>query len=243
VIPHIAHFYWTGGQLPWLREQALITFKKHHPTWKVTLWSPEDREVPPGVELGRDTITDIYLPPAARSDVFRYYLLHTYGGVYADTDIIFLKNLEPMLDHTCDAMLTMDIGTPIRVHSITKVSIGVLAAKQGSVFFRRMFDLAFGKPGEVREGDIYQTHGTNLIVKYWESLRDGVSLTNIPARYFYGHGSSKRFVERLWNSHTEDFPEAYGIHYYAGSYESKPFIDARSQEELPDCIIRDALLR
>ena len=35
-------------------------------------------------------------PPIKKWDAFRYMLMYTYGGVYADTDVVALKNAEPL---------------------------------------------------------------------------------------------------------------------------------------------------
>ena len=39
------------------------------------------------------------LHPVQQSDIIRIYVLYTYGGVYSDFDVIFLKNIEDYFLH------------------------------------------------------------------------------------------------------------------------------------------------
>lgn len=245
MIPKIAHFYWTGGPLPWLREQAIVSFCRLHPDWEVVLASPETRSVPPGCRYVFDRVTDSRLAPAARSDVYRYHALAEYGGLYADTDVIFMRNVEPLFNcDKRDAWITTDSGTALpcmgRYHSgrwKVQLSIGVLAAPKGSQFYKRVFNSA----RNVAPCEDYQSHGTSLIVKQWDHLSHGLLFGEIPGKAFY-RGSSAKQVHPLWHTDEGGFGEhEYGLHWYGGSVESTPFLAARSVEDLPQGLVRRAL--
>lgn len=247
-IPRIAHFYWAGGPLPWLREQALVSFVQHNPNWDVVLGSPETRSVPAGVRLVRDCVSDPRLAPAARSDVWRYHVLAQHGGFYADTDVIFLQSVEPLFEEKKDAWITSDMGTPIPQYGyyrgengrwISKVgiSIGVLAAKKGSVFFTQAAQIA----SEAPVTPDYQSHGTRLLVAHWRELARRSSFGAIPSDAFY-RGSSAHQVKPLWTESGGFRLKEYGLHWYGGSAESLPYQGARSIDDLPDCWVKQALL-
>jgi hypothetical protein len=248
VIPRVCYFYWGGGPLPWLRAQSMATFATRHPEWRVVLGSPDLDEAPAGVDLECDEVTDERLPWAARSDVWRWNVLQR-GGVYADTDVLFLRSLEPLLEGDHDAWITQDGGHAIpggkrgwRVVNgrksmvIDGLSIGVLAARRRSTFFARAHGLAAG----VRASPDYQSHGTSLLTRHWRALSAGLSLGALPFRLFYS-GSSAEDVRTLWKPGSPN-PDAYALHWYGGSPESAPFLKVESAESLPDCPARRALL-
>ena len=251
-VPRIAFFYWTGGPLPWLREQALVSFRRHHPDWEVVLGSPERRPVPAGVRLELDTETDPALPPAARSDAWRWGVLAARGGVYADTDVVFVRPLDDLLSGDHDAWITQDFGTEVPAAGYTvgcdspgglrhriprvRVSIGVLAARAGSQFFAR---LAAAARGLGPTGD-YQGHGTSLVAANWKTATEGLSLGNLPGRAFYG-GWSHHQVRALWAQDAAPGLGEHGVHWYGGSPESAPFAGAQGIGDLPPCRVRRAI--
>lgn len=259
MIPKQAFFYWSGPELPWIRAQTIETFRRHHPGWRLVLGSPEDRVPPPGVELLRDDVTDPALPVAARSDVWRYHVLHAHGGLYSDLDVAFVRSTEPLWEGDHDAWITTDLGTPVREAGLrmdrgvplrnslgqvrwnVALSLGVLAARQGSVFYRRALELARAVRGASVD---YQSHGTNLLVAHWRALHDGLSLGPVPAEAFYREGSNPTIVRRLWTQDGATFPAGeLGVHWFGGSPESEPYLAARSLEDLPACWVRRALTR
>lgn len=202
--------------------------------------------LPAWVEVERDYVTDPRLEPAQRSDVWRYHVLRG-GGFYADTDVLFLRSVEPLLTGDHDAWITQDGGTGykgagkaverapgggkrFRQHGL---SIGVLAAKRGSEFFCRAYELA----RHVSPSPDYQSHGTVLLAKHWDELRAGLSLGAIPFAEFYG-GSSNADVEALWRP--GQLPDRTGLHWYGGSPASTGAA-ATSLEGLAHSVIREAL--
>ncbi len=250
IVPRIAWFYWSGGPLSWLRRQSIISFQRFHPEWTVMLGSPEANDghsgrlcAPPGVQVVADLVSDARLAPAARSDVWRWSVLATRGGLYADTDVVFFRSVEPLLQGENDAWITLDMGTPIwpsfqtrKSKAIGNVSIGVLASVPGSVFFTRLLNLARAKCPE----DDYQSHGTRLIAPHWEEISASVEIGRLPARSFY-RGSSNHQVQPLWTESGKFSPHEYGVHWYGGSVVSAPYEHVKSVAELPQCWVRKAL--
>lgn len=251
-VPKQAFFYWSGGPLPWLRAQSALSFLRLHPGWRVYLASPEEIELPAGVLFLRDDVTGPHLSPAARSDTWRWHTLAKMGGIYADTDVIFTRNVESLFQDPADAWMTLDMGTPVTKagfdeHDYTawkiRASIGVLASVRGSKFFARLARASLSE----RVSSDYQSHGTALIASQWSELvADGVTVANIPARLFYAGGSSARQVRVLWEPQTcgaEDLRGMFGVHWYGGSPESAPYCSVRSPEDLPaGSVVRSALI-
>jgi len=100
-IPKIFHQIWVGPN-PFpneFREYQKIWLEKH-PGWKLMFWTennlPQDMIRTEGYEKLRI--------PSERSDILRLEVLYLYGGVYIDTDMCCLKNIEPLIDG-CDLFL------------------------------------------------------------------------------------------------------------------------------------------
>ena len=256
-IPRVAHFYWAGGPLPWLRLQALESFHRLHPDWEVVLGSPDEQDLPVWARLERDSVTDPKLPPAARSDVWRYWALAERGGLYADTDVVFLRSVEGRLfgETGVDAWITTDMGTGVPCFGAKRVrpagarracleynfriSIGLLGAPKGSAFFQRALQLSsrLGPSGD------YQSCGTSLLAACWPEVAEGQVVANLPSAALYRSGSSAKDVKELWGRGPQVIgPREVALHWYGGSPESLPFVKASHLEDLPDCLVRRAIL-
>jgi len=74
------------------------SFMALHPDWEYKFWDDNDCE-----ELIKENYSDFYLywknfkKPIKKWDAVRSIFLHKFGGVYADTDVIFYKNIEKII--------------------------------------------------------------------------------------------------------------------------------------------------
>lgn len=93
-IPKILHQIWLGGPLPPKLEQYSIEWRKLHPDWEYRLWTDHDVKT---MEFNNKPLLDKTNNMGQRSDILRYEILKTHGGVYLDTDFIPLKNLDDLL--------------------------------------------------------------------------------------------------------------------------------------------------
>jgi hypothetical protein len=89
MIPKRALFYWSGGEASDLRKASPETFSRLNPDWHVIFGTCVD-------DMGfRQTVN--------ASDLWRYQELASGGGIYFDTDMIFLRPIpEDWLD--CDVL-------------------------------------------------------------------------------------------------------------------------------------------
>lgn len=88
-IPKIIHQIWVGKNKMHPRcKKAIETWKALHPDWEYKLWTDDDVDDFPW------TNKELFLKannPGTKSDVWRYEIINTYGGLYADVDFICLK--------------------------------------------------------------------------------------------------------------------------------------------------------
>lgn len=112
MIPEIIHYCWFG-QKP-LPEKALMcieSWEKHCPDFKIKRWDESN------YELKNDFVKQAYKDKnfAYVADYCRLDVLHQYGGIYLDTDMLVLKPLNNLLNNNCFFGFENDwtIGTAI----------------------------------------------------------------------------------------------------------------------------------
>ena len=100
-IPSLLHQIWMQGEsgVPTRFEACRRSWKTNHPTWQHMFWD-EDRilqlisaSYPQWLAYYRSVEMLI-----ERADISRAFILHTYGGVYADMDSFCVQPLDPLID-------------------------------------------------------------------------------------------------------------------------------------------------
>lgn len=90
-IPKIIHHIWLGGDLPDAYKDLVASWKRLHPTWQHIFWGDAESESFPFINRAAfDTAEN----PAMKADIWRYEILHRYGGLYVDTDFEALMPLD-----------------------------------------------------------------------------------------------------------------------------------------------------
>jgi mannosyltransferase OCH1-like enzyme len=87
-IPKIIHQIWIGGGLPYVFKKYAETWQKINPDWEYKLWTDKDIAL---LDLPNRKLYDSMTNPGPKSDLLRYHLLDTYGGLYVDTDFECIK--------------------------------------------------------------------------------------------------------------------------------------------------------
>jgi len=122
-IPKIFYGYWDGSNFSYLNYLTVVSFKKHNPDWIIKIYVPafkydkntwnsyEQRDKYLGknyfeqlkniVEIVTIDFNDIgfknEISEVIKSDYLRYYLLGTYGGLWSDMDILYIKSLDSII--------------------------------------------------------------------------------------------------------------------------------------------------
>ena len=100
-IPRVFHQIWfplKGPNMPVKYDRNHRAWKEMNPEWEVRLWTHEQVRNLIATEYPCFLPTyDSYEAWVQRTDAARYFILHKYGGVYADLDYSALVPLETML--------------------------------------------------------------------------------------------------------------------------------------------------
>eukprot|EP00056_Hartaetosiga_gracilis_P016107 m.3870 g.3870 ORF g.3870 m.3870 type:complete len:371 (+) comp3756_c0_seq1:16-1128(+) len=127
-IPKIIHQTYKTKQLPKEWASTPMLWNETHPEWSYQYWDDDrnrnfiKKNFPWFLEQ-----FDAYPNGIQRADSVRYFILLTYGGVYADMDITPVRNIEPMLG---DAELVMPVTPNIGLTN------AFMAAVPGNAFMK-----------------------------------------------------------------------------------------------------------
>lgn len=129
-IPKIVHQIWLGGPFPDKYKALTNIWKAKHPDWTVMLWTEKEIE-----EFGLVNKGMYYnmKNPSAKSDVVRYEIAYSYGGVYVDTDFYCCKNLDDLLylDFFCGIH---GAENEVPIEAETSLAPGIFGCSQGNKF-------------------------------------------------------------------------------------------------------------
>ena len=102
-IPRRLHQTFLDSKIPNVYHEYIKLWIKNHPDWEYYFWTDLD-----GERLIRERYPQYiamfksYQHRLMKSDAIRYFILHQFGGVYADMDVRSLKPIEPFLrTNTC----------------------------------------------------------------------------------------------------------------------------------------------
>ena len=86
--------------LPENMKECQQSFKTNHSDWEYIYWT--DDEIEKFIKKEYNWFYPIYISyqyNIQRIDSSRYFILYHYGGVYADLDFLFIKNIDRFLEY------------------------------------------------------------------------------------------------------------------------------------------------
>lgn len=127
MIPKQIHYIWLGKQeKSFLVQRCMATWLVFLKGWKIQCWNEDNLP-----------ITHPYVKKALNcrqyafaSDYLRFYILEKYGGVYLDTDVEIIANLEPFLN------LNVFLG----YESPDRINGAIIGGAANHAFFKRVLN-------------------------------------------------------------------------------------------------------
>lgn len=99
-VPRIVHQTWKTLEVPERWKSSQIEWKKLHPDWEYRLWSDADlRNLILSDYSWFIPTYDSFKHNIQRVDVARSFILHKYGGVYSDLDIVPVRSFENFVSY------------------------------------------------------------------------------------------------------------------------------------------------
>jgi len=94
-IPKVIHYFWLGGgEIPQEQKEYMKTWRKFCPDYEIVEWNENNYDIKkiPYMEEAYGSKKWGFVPDYARLDI-----IHQYGGIYLDTDVEVLRNLDDLL--------------------------------------------------------------------------------------------------------------------------------------------------
>ena len=209
MIPKKIHYCWFGkGKMPELALKCIESWRVNLPDYELKEWN----------ENSFDINSNFYVKEAYESrkfafvtDYVRLYALYTEGGIYMDTDVEVLKNLDPFLD------LPAFSGFEDNVH----IPTGIMAAEKGSVWAGWQLKYYDDRHFLLPDGTLDLTTNVEIIGRLMGEkgfiLRNGLYnfqniITIFPRDYFCPKSHTTGKIELTQNTYT--------IHHFARSWKS-----------------------
>ena len=159
---------------------------------------------------------DGYPYPIQRCDAVRYFILHRYGGLYADMDYFCNRSWDEVLMNYPKEIYLVE--TPNKVYKSVHVSNSLMYSKAGHVFWSKLFiELEVNKTAPLyysRHMAVMFTTGPGILNRVFNRYQTRHKLHYYPFELFHPYGlnlDSVDFAKRA---------EVYAIHIGKGSWET-----------------------
>ncbi len=209
LIPKKIHYCWFGGgKKPKLNQDCIDSWKRHCPEYEIVEWNKDncDMEINPYVSEAYHRCQQW----GAISDYFSVKALYEEGGVYFDTDVQLIKNIDVFLHHPAFASFDSTNGM---------VNFGSGAGSiPGNLIFKEIQneyeDLHFLNPDGSRNDAANYIYQTKILKRYGLKLnnarQDLENISIFPSSCFCPYD--------LRSGKTEITKNTYGIHQFDGSW-------------------------
>lgn len=220
-IPKILHQTWKNTTIPEDLTAYRQSWKEHHPDWSFVLWTDDANR-----ELIRQKYTwflpiyDRYPEAIMRADAARYFILHQFGGVYADLDFQALRPIDPLLKNT-----QMVVGLEPELHLALPLAVErnlsqiLCNAFMASIPLHPFWEHVFQKLREFAHshGPLDAT-GPFLLTRAYETSPKPHQLTVVPPSLLYPIDNTVIFKELTLAERQVIEKDAYAIHHWRGSW-------------------------
>jgi mannosyltransferase OCH1-like enzyme len=201
-IPRIIHYCWFGmGEMPKLAKSCIESWKRHLKDYEFVLWNEENFDVNshPFTKSAYEAKKYAFV-----TDYVRLYVLYNFGGIYMDTDVEVIRNIDPFLRHSAFSGF----------ESNNIVPTGIMGAEKGHKLIRLMLNYYDDKafcliPNTAIISELLEKYGLKRNGQY-QVIGNELDFHFYPRDYFcpIDYNSGKNYI----SSNT------YTIHHFAGSW-------------------------
>ena len=207
MIPKIIHYCWVGGKKTRIVEACITSWKKFCPDWEIKEWNDDNIPLDLFAPLAQAYKHKRY---AIVSDFIRLYSTYNMGGIYLDSDVELIKNLDVFLKEKCFFSFQLPSDR------LDAVNDAVMGAQQYHPFVKEMIleyllrvdGVTFHKAGPWLITSMLRRMGLREDEpEDAQTLRMG-DIAIFPKRYFHPHKWNEKFTPECVK------PDTYGIHHF-----------------------------
>lgn len=206
MIPKIIHYCWFGGnELPDLAKKCLESWKKYCPDYEIKRWDESNFDINSNKYVKEAYENKKY---AFVSDYVRLYALYNFGGVYMDTDVEVIKNIDCFLENKGFSGFENKNFVPT----------GLIASEKKLPIIKELLDYYTDRSFKKEDGTLDLTANTQTITKTF--LEKGLILNNqYQVVEDFAMYPTEYFCPIDWQTKKKNITSnTYVIHWYAGSW-------------------------
>ena len=216
MIPEIIHYCWFGGNpLPASAQKCIASWRKYLPDYEIKEWNESNFDVNIIPYTAEAYKAKKY---AFVSDYARFWILYKYGGLYFDTDVEVIKNMDDIIAKGpfmgCENEAKAG-ATPEQLGVAPGLGLGV---NPGLGLYGEILDIYKDKHYLLPDGslstDTVVTITTELLCKYGlkntEKVQEIAGVFIYPREYFCPKDYASGILDITSNS--------YSIHHYDASW-------------------------
>ncbi|MCB6607755.1 glycosyltransferase [[Clostridium] symbiosum] len=205
-IPKIIHYCWFGpNPIPEMEKKCIQSWKRHLPDYEIIFWNEATFDV-----KSVDYVKQAYFcgKYAFVSDYVRINALYSFGGIYLDTDVEVLRNLDEFLENEAF------IGFENR----TMVGTGIIGAEKNNAILGAMLDYYHANPFINEKG--YMDMTTNVKILYKLLVLNGFESEDREQRLKGIHIYKREYFcpKRIGKNEFKVTEHSAVIHHFSGSW-------------------------
>jgi mannosyltransferase OCH1-like enzyme len=215
MIPPLIHQTWKTSSAPLRWRHLVASVKRNHPGWTYRLWT--DEEMDAHVRASHPALHPVYAAfekNVMRADVFRYVLMHDFGGLYCDLDYEFLR---PYPYREAQVVLSEE-RSPGHGDGFLQVANYVFASVPGHLLWRNALDDLVRNPPAVQTvDDVVTATGPGFLTRIFLANREHyerVVLTPRPVFSPHRRRGRDEGAELMRSG-------AFGVHHAWGSWKER----------------------
>jgi len=256
-IPRVMYFYWGNRILPFLMYLTIFSFVMMNPAWKVKFFIPRNLTTNKTWKSGEhkyEINCDDYMnelmrlnieiyefdskilgikndcPEVIKSDIFRWYLLSTFGGFWSDSDVLYFKSMNELFFNTEKNMFVDTIPALSTVNEENHHTIGFMGSSIKNSYFKYISNKAMSKINNINN---YQGFGADILNDEFSSLSSiknkfpELVVENLPDDVLYPYARLIYRDAEFFKDNCRDLitKNTIGIHWYAGSPHAARFVN------------------
>ncbi|WP_166966450.1 glycosyltransferase family 32 protein [Yeosuana marina] len=209
MIPKIIHYCWFGrGEMPKLAKICMESWKKYLPDYELMIWNEDSFDLNSNLYTKQAYESKKY---AFVTDYVRLYALYHHGGVYMDTDVEVIKNMDYFLQFPAFSGFEDEINIPT----------GIMASQKGGYWVKYLLSYYNNRSFILPDGTYDTLTNTATIGKMtkelgfipnnkYQCINDEIHI--FPKDYFCPKSQVSGKIELTSNT--------YCIHHFSGSWMS-----------------------
>lgn len=220
IIPKTIHYCWFGKkEMPGFLQKCVDSWRSVCPGYEIICWNEDNYDVSriPYMEEAFEKKKYGFVTDVARLDI-----LYRYGGIYIDTDVTLLRNL--------DGLLYQDAFTGVEKWGNINTG-GCCGAVKHHLMIKKMLDYRSGFHFMREDGSLnIETNGWYETMPF---LKAGMRVDNTMQRIedvtIYPSGVFHPYDYMSCESHLEEY--TYAIHHFYGGWMEKSDLENRKKTQ------------